>query len=118
VEIQLERAERQENKEGRRGADIHRQVLDMFDEDGGTMYDSFQRVRMQVAVPRPLSENLKELTTSIMLDPSFKEAAADENGTKTWTRKIIFEILESSFSFLPSMEEGEGEGDEPTVPKV
>ena len=60
-------------------------------------------------VPRPSEDNLKELTTSIMLDPSFKEAVEDENGAQTWTRKTIGDMLEASFEFLPELEEEEEE---------
>ena len=123
VGVQLERAESHEEEEERRGARIHRSILDEFEfefeEKGGessssssssrTMYDAFQRVRRQVRVPRPSEDNLKELTTSIMLDPSFKEAVEDENGAQTWTRKIIGDMLEASFEFLPELEEEEEE---------
>jgi alcohol dehydrogenase class IV len=127
VGVQLERAESHEEEEERRGARIHRSILDEFEfeEKGGessssssssrTMYDAFQRVRRQVKVPRPSEDNLKELTTSIMLDPSFKEAVEDENGAQTWTRKIIGDMLEASFEFLPELEEEEEEEEEVKV---
>jgi len=97
------------NEEAKRGVAVHVENVQFREQ---TMYQAFERIRSHVLLPKPSMDELKELTTSIMMDECFKQAVVEDNGGKTWTRKVVGALLDDSFEFLISEAEEEDAGEQ------
>ena len=93
----------------RGAADVHAATVCFGSGSGSdpTMFQAFDRVRSHVLIPKPSTEELKELTTAVLMDASFKQAVSEDNGKKTWTRSVVADLLEESFAFLENTKEKE-----------
>ena len=47
-----------------------------------------------------------------MMDECFKQAVVEDNGGKTWTRKVVGALLDDSFEFLVSEAEEQNAGEQ------
>jgi alcohol dehydrogenase class IV len=108
-QIQMDRLNALGNEEAKRGVAVHVENVQFREQ---TMYQAFERIRSHVLLPKPSMDELKELTTSIMMDECFKQAVVEDNGGKTWTRKVVGALLDDSFEFLISEAEEEDAGEQ------
>ena len=67
------------NKNGMaaKGMKVHLENISFEKDQDGTMYGSFGRVRAQTYIANPSADDLKELTSAIMMDECFKQGECE-----------------------------------------
>jgi len=106
IKIQLERSSTYDaSSMSARGAEVHRENVS-FDgnQQGSNIYSAFGRIRNRVVIPTPSDDDLKELTSAVMMDNCFQNAVEEDNGKEDWTRATIANLLKATFAYLQEEE--------------
>ena len=81
INIQMDRSSqdtsRNKNGMAAKGMKVHLENISFEKDQDGTMYGSFGRVRAQTYIANPSADDLKELTSAIMMDECFKQGECE-----------------------------------------